>query len=458
MAVSVQTVCPQLDARATASDRTVSETQLNQICQNLVFNDGDAALGIPGYNLSDSELNSSLQRINGEEVQATQQQVGSVRATQIANLASRMDAIRAGLAQPGLSLAGLTLDDGEAILAAGYQNEALAAEGYPVDRTDALSMAAGDTLTGQGGPLDAPIWDKLGFFVTGGGKFGDKSSSGKVTGYDFYSVGLTVGADYRLQDDLVLGSAIGYSYYDVDFDSNRNSASGQDLDSNSVFFSLFGTYFPSSESVIPLEGFFIDGLASFGWSWFDLSRRIIVPSNNPAVPSIDEKAKGDTDAFQYGFAGNVGYEFNIGGFTLTPVGRVQYVKADISSYEESGASPVNLKVGSQDVKSLTTNAGLSLGYAFSTKHGVFEPSIRGEYVHEFENDDNGAQVRYASDPTGFSTFDVITEGANENYGIVGAALTGTFANGWSGFADFETVVDYGRFDIYALRAGFRKEF
>ena len=45
------------------------------------------------------------------------------------------------------------------------------------------------------------------------------------------------------------------------------------------------------------------------------------------------------------------------------------VKADDESYEESGASPVNLKVDSQDVKSLTTTAGVNLGYAFRVQSG-----------------------------------------------------------------------------------------
>ena len=47
---------------------------------------------------------------------------------------------------------------------------------------------------------------------------------------------------------------------------------------------------------------------------------------------------------------------------------------------------------------------------------------------------------------------------NENYGIIGAAVTGTLAGGWSTFADFETVVGFGHFDIYTIRAGLRKEF
>ncbi len=420
MASSIETVCPNLPAG-----------DLKDVCTSMVNNP------TTGYQLSQEELNAATQRINGEEVQAMQQQVGDVGATQVANITARMDAIRAGLAAPGLSFAGLTLDDGKQILPAGYED---------------------DALVGEGDTLSAPIWDKLGVFVTGGGSFGDKSESGKVTGYDFYTIGLTAGADYRVRDDFVVGGALGYSYYNADFDNDQNNASDQDLDSNSVIFSFFGTYFPSKTSLLPLEGLFLDGMASFGWSFFDMSRHVIVPSNNAALESIDEKANSDTTAFQYGFAGNLGYEFNVGQFTITPVGRVRYVKADVSGYEESGADPVNLKVGSQDATSLTTHLGASLGYAFSTQYGVIEPSVRGEYVHEFENDDNGAGIRYASDPTGTSAFNVITEDPNRNYGVVGAALTGTLAGGWSAFTDFETVVDFGRFDIYTLRVGARREF
>jgi uncharacterized protein with beta-barrel porin domain len=252
-----------------------------------------------GLQLPQDELNAATQRLSGEEIQAMQQQVGDVGATQVANVTARMEWIRAGLTSPGLSFAGLTLDDGEQILPAGYEDDALA---------------------GEGGTLSAPIWDKLGVFVTGGGSFGDKSASGQVTGYDFYTIGLTAGADYRVRDDLAVGGAVGYSYYNADFEKDQNNASGQGLNSNSVIFSFFGTYFPNQASLVPLEGLFIDGMASFGWSFFDMSRHIIVPSNNPAAQTLNEKANSDTTAFQYGFAGNLGYEFNVRQFTNHPSG------------------------------------------------------------------------------------------------------------------------------------------
>ena len=188
------------------------------------------------------------------------------------------------------------------------------------------------------------------------------------------------------RDDFALGGAVGYSYYDVDFETDQNNPSDQDLDSNSVIFSFFGTYFPNSDSPGAVAGFVPGWIRQLR---LELLRHVAPHPRTehqqscPVSGASTRRANSDTAAFQYGFGGNLGYQFNARQLTITPVARVQYVKADVSSYEESGASPINLGVGSQDVKSLTTNLGASLGYAFSTSYGVVEPTICAEYVHEF---------------------------------------------------------------------------
>jgi outer membrane autotransporter protein len=116
-----------------------------------------------------------------------------------------------------------------------------------------------------------------------------------------------------------------------------------------------------------------------------------------------------------------------------------------------------LKFGDQKADSFTTNLGVEVGYTLSTAYGVIKPSIRGEYIHEFLNDNNGVRVQYASDPTG-QNFRVIPEDPDRNYGLIGASVTGTMAAGWSAFADFETIVGLSNFDIYTFRAGVRREF
>ena len=109
MASAIGRFWPVLSARP---NRTDAETGLSTICGGMVRN-ADPDLG---YQLPQDELNAATQTLNGEEVQAMQQQVGDVGATQVANISTRMDAIRAGLAAPGLSFAGLTSDDDEQIL------------------------------------------------------------------------------------------------------------------------------------------------------------------------------------------------------------------------------------------------------------------------------------------------------------------------------------------------------
>jgi outer membrane autotransporter protein len=179
---------------------------------------------------------------------------------------------------------------------------------------------------------------------------------------------------------------------------------------------------------------------------------------NLSLPLVNATAKSDTTAFQYGFAGNLGYEFNVRQFTITPVGRLVFVDANIDSFEEDNAEPLNLEVDDQDATSFTAHAGLSLGYAFSTRYGVLEPTIRGEFVRQLADESDGARIEYLADASNTSAFDIITEDLNENYGIVGAALTATLPRGVSAFLDAETAVDFGKFDYYALRLGGRFQF
>ena len=67
--------------------------------------------------LGPEQLGRVLQSLNGEELQAAQQQVGEISDVQIGNITARLGAIRAGLAGPGLTVAGLNVLDGDRVLA-----------------------------------------------------------------------------------------------------------------------------------------------------------------------------------------------------------------------------------------------------------------------------------------------------------------------------------------------------
>lgn len=116
MARSVDNVCETLDRRALAQvpGRTPGETELQVTCSRLSSTALEASgagplSGVPTYGLTVEETNNALQSINGEEMQAAQQRVGNIQAS---NIMYRLAAVRAGIAGRGFSTAGLRLGSG----------------------------------------------------------------------------------------------------------------------------------------------------------------------------------------------------------------------------------------------------------------------------------------------------------------------------------------------------------
>lgn len=445
MARSVARICPTLDARSgalgpRAPNRSAAEDQLNIVCANLVFNDpatapevdldADGENDVVGFDLDQQELNAAVQSLNGEELQATQQQIAEIRAIQVSNISARLSAIRAGQIGPGLSLAGLNLGASDKLLA--------------LQDLDDLEIVPAQFE--ENGFLS-----RLGLFVTGGLTFGDKDATGTVGGFDFDTQGVTAGADYRVTDNLVVGAAVGYSRFNADFDTTDASPSGQELESDGAALSVFGSFYPTDQ-------LFLDLIASVGWTWYDSTRRIVIPSNNPAIAPIDTDATGDFDALHYGAAANVGYNLNVFGANVRPIGRVEYLRADIDGFTEDSSLGVNLTYDDQDAQSLTTNLGLEMDYPISTGIGVISPSVRAEYVHEFLNNEDGVRVSYAIDPANASAFEVSTEDPDRDYGILGAGLAATFPAGWGAFIDYSTVVGLSDFTVHTVNIGLRREF
>jgi outer membrane autotransporter protein len=201
MARSIDRACPTLNNAETNGQLQGDQVDLANTCTQMIMTvtpPGD------GLGISDEQMNDALQTVNGEELQAPQQQVVDVQNTLVSSLTARVDALRTGTVGPGLSLAGLSFSDGDSLLAAD-------------------DLAESTILPAQW--ADGTWLSRVGVFATGTVILGNKDETSAADGYDFQTTGLTVGADYRFSDALVLGAAFGYSFYDVDFD-NTPSWSG----------------------------------------------------------------------------------------------------------------------------------------------------------------------------------------------------------------------------------------
>lgn len=428
MADATLAMCPTLGARRATIERSSDEDDLNDFCDALVS--GQYA-----------DTNSVLQRVNGEEMQSVQSQAAESRSIQVGHIMSRMAAVRSGDAtRQGISVAGLDVK---------------------VDNDTLLGFAGDDQLVGDSGALLPDLdWNRLGIFMSGGVRLGDKKETGQSGAFSFDTGGVTVGMDFRAADDLLLGLALGYTQFDVDFETTSESLAGQDLSSEGITLAAFGSYFP-------WEHFFIDGILSLGWSNYDVKRRILAldnPDDDVDVEDIDGIAKGDFDTFFYAISARAGYETKlIGRVMVTPTLQFDYTMAKIDGFSEQSddqlVDAISLNFSKQEAESVRSRLGVEARRGFETPAGTVTPTLRAAYIHEYLARDEGVRIRYKSDPTNLSEFELPTEAWDRHFGELGVNLTASdLPYGLSAFVDYATIVGLRDFEIHAVNVGLRKAF
>lgn len=372
-------------------------------------------------------LAGALQQVAGEEFQTGQSQIAELRSDAVAAIGNRMAALRSGAV-------GGTL-----------------ASAHPAVRPGAEDDA-GWTMSGK---ISDVFLGRFGVFFSAGAEFGSKDATAEADGFEFTSPSVTVGADYRVTDSVVVGAAFTYDRIDVDFDTTTDSAAGQELDTDGFLFSVYAT-----ASIT--DALFVEGIVSGGFANHASTRRI---TSDVRFFTDDRSALADFGSTQFGFVLGGGYDIAIDAVTVTPLAQVEYVHADIDGVTETGASGLNLTISDQDVDSFTTQIGAQASVAVSTGVGVLSPFVRGQYVREFLNDNDGALVSFANEvalspglTAPRSQFGLATEEVDRDYGRLTAGVTATLPNGIVGFVEGGAIVGLGDFDIFDVSAGLRLTF
>lgn len=339
-------------------------------------------------------------------------------SVQTTNIGLRLAALRRGGAT-GVSMSGLSLSiDGQSLPLGALTGMIPSGErggGASADRSGFLS--------------------RLGFFANGQGSFGAQDATSREPGFDFHTAGITLGADYRLTDQVLLGMAFGYLRTKSDFDSSAGNST-----TNGYSLSAYGSYYI-------LDKLYVDGIATFGWNNYNTDRNI---------PNVNATANGSTDGTQFAISVSTGYNFNAGAFTFGPTGRVNYVRVHVDGYQETGAEPFNLNIGSQTPESVTTALGGQATYAISTQWAVLTPLVRFEWEHEYKGGSRTVTANVVADPA--TSVAVQTNNPDRDYFNLGAGLSATFKQGVSAFLYYETVLGRANFTNNAFTGGVRFEF
>jgi outer membrane autotransporter protein len=305
-------------------------------------------------------------------------------------------------------------------------------------------------LGGSGGDEESSLLSSgLSSFVNGFGGFGDIEGSERENASDFYSAGVVVGVDYRVNSNFVAGMAGSYSHLNSDFQRNINVSEGS-INADTYTVTVFSSY--------DLENFYADGSFSYGWSDFDLSRGVVILSNNPSsTGGANRVASSSPEGEQYTGGLGFGYSYNHNAFSARPFARVEYYHGNIDNYSESGAFGLNLSVDEQNFESLKSILGTQLTYAISHSAGVIIPQINFGWHHEFLNKSRAINARYSADFNN-NTLTALTDSPDQDYFTLGAGVSSVLQGGIQLFFNYQSLLGYSDINSHSFEAGVRLEF
>jgi len=418
VARTISVICPQ----------GVVAAPLQRDCNALI----GASIG------DDPNANNALSEITPDQIRSPLDASQTSVNVQAENISGRLAALRQGIR--GISVGGLSFN----------------IDGQEVNGDELQALMRGADGEGGGAASNNFNLGRFAVFISGTYNTGDRDSTDNETGFDFDTWGLTAGADYRVNDNFVVGGAFGFGRSDIDLDDKDGN-----LDTDGYNLMLYGTFYQS-------ERFYLDGSLGYGWTDYDQDRtlRYTLASAN-GLTSVDQKLQANYDGDYFTATLGGGYDFNKAGWTFGPLGRLQYLKANVDSYQEGlGGSATAFanngsgwltRIDNQDFKSLTLSLGGQVSYAWSQKWGVLLPQARVEWVHEFENDDDTIGGRFTLDPTN-TGFQIATDNPDRDYFNLGIGFSAVFAEGRSAYLYYENVQGFDDLTFHSVNAGLRFEF
>jgi len=201
-------------------------------------------------------------------------------------------------------------------------------------------------------------------FAKGFGVWGDRDKDSDIAGYQYNVYGLTGGIDKLVSDNTLIGIGIGGSRANVDY---SRSGTGSDIDS--LFASLYGSYF--------VNDWHLGVTLGYGHSWYDSER---------GIPTYGLRAESDHEGNSYSAAAELGKNFGNESTILEPVMGLGYTLVRERGYTEKGAGALNLKVGSETTDGIYSKLGVRAAKEFRSEKNpnrVLVPNMSAFWIHDF---------------------------------------------------------------------------
>ncbi|HAS51491.1 MAG TPA: hypothetical protein DCS21_07030, partial [Gammaproteobacteria bacterium] len=267
--------------------------------------------------------------------------------------------------------------------------------------------------------------------------------------FDFKTLELTMGVDYRFSDESILGVALSYIATDTDINSSSDY-----LDARGYGLTLYGMHYFSDQ-------FYVDGMVNYGRNDYNQQRSVAYQLSNA---DVNQRFDSDYDGRQLFAEIGVGYQFTQGNLTFGPEARISYLDVQVNAFQESAldshpGSAWAVAMDEQNLQSLVSSLGGRASYLFNQPWGTLEPQVELSWLHEFKDNNRLASGRFvegAAVPD--NIFQVFTDPVDKNYFRFSLGLLTRFNRGPSALIQYRTVLGYEHLDSHSIGAQLRWEF
>gem|GEM_PF-6603981 len=285
--------------------------------------------------------------------------------------------------------------------------------------SDALSKLAGGAAS-----ADSLRDSAVGVFTNGNISVGEVDGDGIQQNADISTSHFTLGADYRLSSNRVIGAALSIASDDTDFQADNG-----ELEMQGFGLSAFGSWYKKDAG-------YADIIVDISQQKFDLTRRINL------VGMADEFANGSTTATRFAVAVNVGRTIQRGANEFGPMARISIMQASVGEFTESSTLTSNsagtaLQVDSHQVSSARFAVGGEFKRVVNTKKAVLVPSARLLLHVENQTEKDAITASFVND---INNTEMRFQGAERDSSslLLNLGTTAVFRGAQSAFINFQT--------------------
>jgi outer membrane autotransporter protein len=296
------------------------------------------------------------------------------------------------------------------------------------DSADALlggvDMKDPKDMKSMAGPAYNNPWN---FYIAGNVVLAQGFSQNDVAHFDSNTESVTLGTDYRLTPNFLIGIAAGYGHTDATLDPNGSSAT---VDS----------YSPGFYASYANHGWYANLTGDYLHNAYTQSRVIgflgqtanSAPEGNEGVANLDG-----------------GYDFHKGAWTFGPLAGVQYTHLTVDGYSESG-SVADLTVNSQDADSLRSRLGGRVSFTYSHCGINFTPHLDASWQHEFLDQARGITSQFTG---AVGAFNVKTTNPSRDSALADLGLDAEINRTVTVFGDYEIQAGQENYFGQSVQAG-----